>query len=58
MGYTIDEFYRYLIDLARFRPVWEEWLRSEPSFFKHPIKYLKWHFSEPKYEKFIKENNK
>lgn len=58
MGYTMDEFDRYLVDLARFVPVWEEWLKSEPSFFRHPIKYIKWYFSEPDFDEWIKENTK
>ena len=55
MGYTMDELDQYLLDLARFRPVWEEWAHSKPSLLKHPIKYIKWYFSEPKYEIWIKE---
>ena len=56
MGYTMDEFDRYLIDLVRFWPVWQEWVNSKPSLIKHPIKYLKWYFSEPDFDKWIKEN--
>jgi hypothetical protein len=57
MGYTMDEFSRYMVNLARFRSVWIEWAHSKPSP-KHPIKYLKWYFSEPDFDKWIKENNK
>lgn len=57
MGYTMDEFDRYMVDLARFQSVWSEWSSQCPSL-KRPIQYLKWYFSEPKYEKFIKEINK
>ena len=57
MGYAMDEFDRYLIDLVRFWPVWCEWAHSKPSL-KRPIKYLKWYFSEPNFDEWIKENNK
>lgn len=46
-----------LLNHYRFYLKWREWAHSKPSL-KHPIKYLKWYFSEPKYEKFIKETNK
>ena len=49
MGYTMDEFDRYLVDLARFWVVWNEWAHQKPSL-KHPIEYIKWWFSEPKFD--------
>lgn len=58
MGYTTDEFYQYMFDLSKFWDVWEEWAHSKPSFLKHPIKYFKWYFSEPDFDKWIKEKNK
>lgn len=58
MGYAISEYYRYWIDLANFRVVWCEWAHSKPSLFKHPIKYLKWYFSEPDFDKWIKEKKR
>jgi hypothetical protein len=45
-----------LLNHYRFYLKWREWAYNKPSL-KHPIKYLKWYFSEPKYEKFIKENS-
>ena len=57
MGYTTDEFFTYMVDLANFRAVWCEWAHSQPSL-KHPIKYLKWYFSEPTFDKWIKETNR
>ena len=58
MGYNMDEFDKYMLDLTKFWAVWTEWLRSEPSLLKHPIKYIKWYFSEPDFDEWIKENNK
>ena len=58
MGYTMDEFDRYLVDLTSFRAIWCEWAHSKPSLLKHPIKYLKWYFSEPDFDKWRKETNK
>lgn len=49
-----DKYDKELIDYFKFQRVWSEWLKSEPSL-KHPIKYIKWYFSEPKYGK---ETNK
>lgn len=46
MGYTYDE---ELLNNYRFWIKWHEWAHSKPSL-RHPIKYLKWYFSEPKYE--------
>lgn len=57
MGYAIDEFDRYLVDLARFWTVWCEWAHQKPSL-KHPIKYIKWWFSEPNFDEWMKENDK
>ncbi len=54
MGYT---FNKDLLDWINFWYAWNQWSYQKPSL-KHPIKYIKWWFSEPKYEKFIKENNK
>ena len=54
MGYTLDP---ELIAWFDYWDAWYKWAHSKPSL-KHPIKYLKWYFSEPKYEKFIKEKNK
>jgi hypothetical protein len=51
MAYTLDPEFIAWWD---YWDAWHKWARSEPSL-KHPIKYLKWYFSEPKYEKFIKE---
>ena len=51
MGYTLDPKF---IAWCDYWDAWNEWTHSEPSL-KHPIKYLKWYFSEPKYENFIKE---
>ena len=58
MGYTMDEFDKYMLDLTKFWAVWTEWSLSEPSLLKHPIKYIKWYFSEPDFDKWIKENSK
>ena len=46
MGYTYDE---ELLNQYRFWVKWQEWACNKPSL-KHPIKYLKWRLSEPKYE--------
>lgn len=56
MGYAMNEFDRYMVALANFRAVWCEWANSMLSPLKHPIKYLKWYFSEPDFDKWIKEN--
>lgn len=55
MGYDFD---KYLVDLANFHAVWCEWFHSAPSLLKHPIKYLKWCFNEPNFDKWRKETNK
>ena len=47
MVYPMNDFDRYLVNAAHFRAVWCEWAHSKPSL-KHPIKYIKWYFSEPK----------
>ena len=57
MSRNTNEFDKYLVDLANFRVIWTEWADSQPSL-KHPIKYLKWYFSEPDFDKWRKENNK
>ena len=54
MAYLTDED---PLSLYRFYCKWQEWVYNKPSL-KHPIKYLKWYFSEPNYDKWIKENNK
>ena len=58
MGFHMDEFDQYMVDLANFRPIWCEWSCSKPSFFKHPIKYIKWYFSEPDFDEWIKEKKR
>ena len=52
-----DHYYPGLMEWFDFWDSWHEWSSQKPSL-KHPIKYLKWYRSEPKYETFIKENNK
>ena len=54
MAYLISH---ELLDYYNFYIAWQQWARRKPSR-KHPIKYIKWWFSEPQYETFIKENNK
>lgn len=46
MGYTLDPEF---IAWCDYWDAWHKWAHSKPSL-KHPIKYLKWYFSEPKYE--------
>ena len=58
MGFHMDAFDRYMVDIAKFWVVWHEWAHSKPSPLKHPIQYLKWYFSEPDFDEWIKENNK
>lgn len=58
MGYTMDELDGYITNLAHFGSAWREWALSKPSCLKHPIKYIKWYFSEPDFNKWIKENGK
>ncbi len=55
MGYTYD---KELIDWIEGFEAWRQWARQKPSFLKHPIQYLKWYFSEPNFDKWIKENKK
>jgi len=43
-----------LVEWCDYWDAWRKWARSKPSL-KHPIKYIKWYFGEPKYRK---ENNK
>ena len=50
----VDHIDEELIYWFKFWDAWHEWARSEPSL-KHPIKYIKWYFSEPKYGKEIKK---
>lgn len=54
MGYTLD---LELIAWCDYWDAWRKWAHSKPSH-KHPIKYLKWYFSEPNFDKWIKEHNK
>lgn len=58
MGYNMSDFDKYLVEVANFHSVWCEWARNKPSLLRHPVKYIKWYFSEPKYEDFRKETNK
>ena len=43
-----------LIEWINFWEAWRKWASQKPSI-KHPIKYIKWYFSEPKYGKEIKK---
>jgi hypothetical protein len=43
-----------LVEWCDYWDAWRKWAGSKPSL-KHPIKYIKWYFGEPKYRK---ENNK
>ena len=52
-----DYYIEGLTEWCNYWDAWHKWAAQCPSL-KHPIKYLKWYFSEPKYETFIKENNK
>lgn len=53
-----DIFIEGLIEWMSFWDAWHKWASFEPSW-KHPIKYIKWYFSEPDYYKMIrKELNK
>ena len=52
MGYDYD---KDLVDYFRYLHEWKEWTQQEPSL-KHPIKYIKWYFSEPKFETWRKKN--
>lgn len=44
-----------LLNHYRFYLKWREWAYNKPSL-RHPVKYLKWYFSEPDFDKWIKEN--
>ena len=55
MGYFIDPKWDAWLNFHR---AWHDWAHSKPSPIKHPIKYIRWYFSEPKYEDFRKETNK
>ena len=52
-----DYYIPGLIEWFGYWDAWHKWASQCPSL-KHPIKYLKWYFNEPKYDKWIKENNK
>lgn len=52
MTYLTDE---ELLNHYRFYLKWREWAYNKPSL-RHPVKYLKWYFSEPDFDKWIKEN--
>lgn len=54
MGYFIDPKWDAWLNFHR---AWHDWAHSKPSPLKHPFKYIKWYFSEPKYEDFRKETN-
>lgn len=58
MGCTLTQDEQIIMEHSRFWFVWHEWARQKPSLFKHPIKYIKWYFSEPDFDKWIKEKNK
>lgn len=50
-NYYIEGLYEWF----NYWDTWHKWAKSKPSFFKHPIKYLKWYFNDPRYRK---EKNK
>ena len=54
MAYALDP---ELIAWCDYWNAWHKWAHSEPSL-KHLIKYLKWYFSEPDFDKWRKENKK
>ena len=54
MAYTIEQEF---IDWVNLWDAWHKWASQKPSL-KHPIKYIKWYFSEPKYEKWKKGQSK
>jgi len=49
MAYTLDPEFIVWCD---YWDAWHKWASQCPSL-KHPIKYLKWYFSEPKYESIL-----
>ena len=55
MAYFIDPKLEAWFD---YWDAWHKWAHQKPSRLKHPIKYIIWYFSEPKYEDFVKEINK
>lgn len=55
MAYTLDV---ELMNWFSYWDAWCEWAHSQPSPLKHPIKYLKWYFGEPDFDKWRKEINK
>lgn len=46
------DFDKELVSIANFWATWQEWASQKPSL-RHPIKYLKWYFSEPQYEEWL-----
>lgn len=54
MAYSFDQ---ELLAYYDYSATWHKWASQCPSL-KHPIKYLKWYFSEPKFEKWKKGKNK
>ena len=48
------EFDLDLIAWMKFWDDWREWASKKPSL-KHPIKYIKWYFSEPNYYEMIRK---
>ena len=43
-NYYIEGLYEWF----NYWDTWHKWAESKPSL-KHPIKYLKWYFSDPRY---------
>lgn len=54
MAYELDIDFINWVD---YWDAWHEWAHQKPSL-KHPIKYIKWWFGEPKYKKWKKGQNK
>ena len=44
-----DRYWPELMKWMNFWDTWRQWASQRPSL-KHPIKYIKWYFSEPKYK--------
>ena len=51
------DYEQELVKIAKYWTVWNEWATQKPSIL-HPIKYIKWYFSEPDFDKWRKETNK
>lgn len=58
MGRILTRDEQIIMEHYHFWFVWHEWARQKPSLLKHPIKYIKWYFSEPDFDKWRKENAK